>query len=266
MKAGEQADLVLPFARVLYVNGQATEQTVSAAERLARALGLRATIMPHWGELQLLVDDKHGTVDRRKWRPIRRAWKWTAWRRRCGRSTTSKPAASARCRPESDRRHLALAAAPTWLFALAAAAGAVALAVIFGVEHFAAAILIFVSAGAGAILRRALGRLSSKSPPTTVLRGDSRRHHRRDGGPLRPELVAAPCRGLSVHGPGAWSAFSQRCARPRQRPNSAWRRPLDVCRADRRRDLGGTAARTGPARRFACRPIRPAEPFRCGKT
>src|SRR3984957_20010903 len=55
--AGEQANLVLPFAKVLYVNGQATEQTVSAAERLARARGLHATIMPRWGELQLVVND-----------------------------------------------------------------------------------------------------------------------------------------------------------------------------------------------------------------
>jgi negative regulator of sigma E activity len=36
--------------------------------------------------------------------------------------------------------------APTWLFTLAAAAGAVALAVIFGVQHLSAAALIFVSA------------------------------------------------------------------------------------------------------------------------
>jgi len=50
--------------------------------------------------------------------------------------------------------------APTWLFALAAASGAVALAEIFGVRHLAAAILIFVNAGAGAFLRRALGRVS----------------------------------------------------------------------------------------------------------
>ena len=39
--------------------------------------------------------------------------------------------------------------------------GAVALAVIFGVERMAAVGLIFLSAGAGAILRRLLGRLSS---------------------------------------------------------------------------------------------------------
>jgi len=50
---------------------------------------------------------------------------------------------------------------PTGLFALAAAAGAVALAVIFGVQHVWAAALILVSAGAGAVLRRALNRLSA---------------------------------------------------------------------------------------------------------
>jgi Protein of unknown function (DUF1275) len=51
MMADEQANLVLAFAKVLYVNGQATEQTVSVAERLARARVLHATIMPRWGEL-----------------------------------------------------------------------------------------------------------------------------------------------------------------------------------------------------------------------
>ena len=51
--------------------------------------------------------------------------------------------------------------APTWLFALAAAAGAVALSVIFGVSHFVPMVLIFLSAGAGAILRRALAQLSA---------------------------------------------------------------------------------------------------------
>jgi hypothetical protein len=56
MEADEQANLVLAFAKVLYVNGQATEQTVSAAERLARARGLHATIMPRWGELQLVAN------------------------------------------------------------------------------------------------------------------------------------------------------------------------------------------------------------------
>src|SRR5215471_18817595 len=51
--------------------------------------------------------------------------------------------------------------APTWLFTVAAAVGAVALAVLFGVRHFVAAALIFGSAAAGAILRRTLARYST---------------------------------------------------------------------------------------------------------
>jgi uncharacterized membrane protein YjjB (DUF3815 family) len=46
-------------------------------------------------------------------------------------------------------------------FAAAAAVGAVALAVLFGVQHLRAAVLIFLSAGSGALLRRALARYSA---------------------------------------------------------------------------------------------------------
>jgi uncharacterized membrane protein YjjB (DUF3815 family) len=48
-----------------------------------------------------------------------------------------------------------------WLFTLAAAAGAVALSVIFGVQHLLPAVLIFVSAALGAILRRALAQYNA---------------------------------------------------------------------------------------------------------
>jgi uncharacterized membrane protein YjjP (DUF1212 family) len=51
--------------------------------------------------------------------------------------------------------------APTWLFSLAAGAGAVALAVLFGVQYLDAAVLIFASAAAGALLRRAVARASA---------------------------------------------------------------------------------------------------------
>src|SRR5215831_8958596 len=53
MTLEERSELVLAFARVLYTNGQSTDETVEAAERLARALGLRARLLPRWGELQL---------------------------------------------------------------------------------------------------------------------------------------------------------------------------------------------------------------------
>jgi hypothetical protein len=51
MTPEERAKLVLAFARVLFVNGQSTEQTVALAERLGDRLGLRAEILPRWGEL-----------------------------------------------------------------------------------------------------------------------------------------------------------------------------------------------------------------------
>jgi uncharacterized membrane protein YjjP (DUF1212 family) len=159
MAADERSRLVLAVARVLYVNGQATEQTVSAAERLARALGLRGTIVPRWGGLEL-VDDQQGMptihvaadpagVEMDRVASAMRAIDAIE----TGRLTVDVAM-------ESIADISRTAPAPAWLFALAAAAGAVALAVIFGVQHMSAATLIFVSAGAGALLRRALARLS----------------------------------------------------------------------------------------------------------
>ena len=57
MTLEERSDLVLALARVLYVNGQSTDQTLAAAQRLGQDLGLRAEIMPRWGELQLEAQD-----------------------------------------------------------------------------------------------------------------------------------------------------------------------------------------------------------------
>src|SRR5690348_7625955 len=51
MDLREQADLVLAFARVLFVNGQSTDETISAAERLGEKLGVRTTIAARWDEM-----------------------------------------------------------------------------------------------------------------------------------------------------------------------------------------------------------------------
>ena len=53
----ERCNLVLAFARVLYVNGQATDQTAAAAERIGQISGLPIKITPRWGALQLESDD-----------------------------------------------------------------------------------------------------------------------------------------------------------------------------------------------------------------
>jgi hypothetical protein len=58
MTLEERSDLILTFARVLYANGQSTDQTLAAAARLGDTLGLRARILPRWGELQLHANDQ----------------------------------------------------------------------------------------------------------------------------------------------------------------------------------------------------------------
>ncbi len=64
MTLEERSDLVLAFARVLYVNGQSTDETLAAAERLGDSIGLRARIMPRWGELQLQAEDRDARLTR----------------------------------------------------------------------------------------------------------------------------------------------------------------------------------------------------------
>jgi uncharacterized membrane protein YjjP (DUF1212 family) len=157
----ERSELVLAFVRVLFVNGQSTEQTVASGERLGNTLGLDVKILPRWGELQLqaqqggsritlaVVADPTGVV--------------------MGRVASAMQAiddiGAGRLAPEVAKESIQAIAqappAPTWLFTLAAAAGAAALAVIFGIQHLPATALVFVSAAAGALLRRGLARYSA---------------------------------------------------------------------------------------------------------
>jgi uncharacterized membrane protein YjjB (DUF3815 family) len=60
MTLEERPNLVLAVARVLYVNGESTQQTLGAAKRLSKCLGFRTTIMPRWGELELQAEDIDG--------------------------------------------------------------------------------------------------------------------------------------------------------------------------------------------------------------
>ena len=161
MTLAERSDLVLVLARVLYVNGQATDQILAAAERLGRVLGLRATITLRWGTLHLIAEDGTAALtaemaaDPSGVNMERVASATHALEDlEAGRLTDSTAMAAIRAISEAPP-------APTWLFTLAAAAGAMALAVIFGVEHLTAAVLIFISAGAGALLRRGLARYSA---------------------------------------------------------------------------------------------------------
>ena len=157
----ERSNLVLALAGVLFVNGQSTDQTVAAAGRFGESLGLRATLVPRWGELQLEVEDGDARlisataadptgVDMDRVASIIRLIEDLGAGRLAPAGAGKAIDAISQAPP-----------APTWLFTLAAAAGAAALAVIFGVQHLHAAALIFASAAAGAVLRRGLARLSA---------------------------------------------------------------------------------------------------------
>lgn len=150
---------VLEFARTVFVNGQTTDQTIGAAERLGRAMGVASKISARWGLLELSCTEGNASfqVDAD---PV-----GVEMERVASAMHLVEEVESGQRAPESVRAALAVVArkppAPAWLFAVAAGAGAAALAVIFGVSRFTPAVLIFVSAAAGALLRRALGQASA---------------------------------------------------------------------------------------------------------
>jgi len=161
MTLEERSALVLTVARVLYVNGQSTDQTLAAAERFGETLGLRARITPSWAELHLQAEDG----DRKLISVVAARPAGVDMNRVASTMRTIEDVGTGRLVPAAAMEAITAISqappAPTWLFTLAAAAGAVALAVLFGIRHPSAAGLIFVSAAAGAILRRSLARYSA---------------------------------------------------------------------------------------------------------
>jgi uncharacterized membrane protein YjjP (DUF1212 family) len=161
MTSEDRSELSLAFAKVLYVNGQSTDVVVAAIRKLGNKLGINTELLPRWGELQLRAEDDGTTpasyvaAD-----PV-----GVDMDRVVSAMQAVADIEAGRLSPEDARKRIeAIAKAPpasTWLFALAAAVGAVALAIIFGIQHQLTALLIFVSAGAGGLLRRAIAKVST---------------------------------------------------------------------------------------------------------
>jgi uncharacterized membrane protein YjjP (DUF1212 family) len=163
MTLEDRAELVLAAARVQFVNGQSTDQVLASAERLGHALGLCAEIMPRWGELQLKAEDSASGT--RLISAVAADPTGVAMSRVASTMRIFEDLAAGRLAPAAAKKAIQQTSqsplAPTWLFTLAAAAGSVALAVIFGVQYLPAVALIFVSAAAGAVLRRGLAHYSA---------------------------------------------------------------------------------------------------------
>jgi uncharacterized membrane protein YjjP (DUF1212 family) len=159
----ERCDLVLTFARVLHINGQSTHETLAAAARLSRSLDLHARITPSWGDVRLQTTNAAG--------PLVCFAAGNPTGIHMGRVASAMAAIdqiaagrlSLRGAVETIDAIGHAPPAPLWLFTLAAAAGAAALAVIFGVQHPAAVALIVASSAVGAVLRRAISTYSTNA-------------------------------------------------------------------------------------------------------
>jgi uncharacterized membrane protein YjjP (DUF1212 family) len=158
--SAEQLALISFSTKLLFENGESTEKIVSAVDQLADGLGFRATVFPRWGDLTIRIDDGSGSrleiiaaapvgVDMRKVAATSGVIDEICSGHLDADAAWSALEAVARFPPVSITR-----------FALLAAAGAAALGVIFGAAHLFSLLLIAISAGAGACLRRRLSRIS----------------------------------------------------------------------------------------------------------
>ncbi len=158
--SAEELALISLSAKLLFENGQSTENVVSALEQLADALGFRAIVFPRWGELTILINDGSGSrheilaaapvgVDMHKVTATIGVIDDVCNGHLDAEAARSALEAVARFPPVSVTR-----------FALLAAAGAAALGVIFGATHAFSLPLIALSAGVGACLRRWLAAIS----------------------------------------------------------------------------------------------------------
>jgi uncharacterized membrane protein YjjP (DUF1212 family) len=146
-------------ATLLFAHGQTTERTVTAAERLGRALGVTVKVLPYWGELTVELDGapvsqivpaKPLGVDMGRVLAVT-----TVIGQVCDGTLSAEAAQSAL---ESAGR---LPPASTPRFTCFAAIGAASLGVIFGILDATSLLLMGASAAIGALVRRWLSGFSN---------------------------------------------------------------------------------------------------------
>ncbi|GAA0265634.1 threonine/serine exporter family protein [Cryptosporangium japonicum] len=142
---------------VLHSSGAETDRTLERAEQLARAVGVeRMHLEPGWSVSVLETGP-----------PVVAVPAAVAMNRVVAADRAIDDLAAHRTSVEQARERLAAAAAlppvNVAVFAAACAVGASGLAVLLGVRHVETVLLIAVSAAAGAVLRRAIGRLGGNN-------------------------------------------------------------------------------------------------------
>lgn len=158
--SAEEVALISLGARLLFENGQSTEKIATALDQLAEAFGFRATVFPRWGDLTIRIDDGNGS----RHEILASAPVGVDMHKVAATISVIDDVCNGRLDAEAARLEFdAVAQFPPVSiarFALLAAAGAAALGVIFGATHPFSLLMIAISAGAGACLRRWLSRIS----------------------------------------------------------------------------------------------------------
>jgi len=149
----EQCEFLLAAARLLHENGEETQGTLAAVQRLCAHLGMKATLIPAWNEIFLQVEGERV-----------RASAVTPSNINMNRVVTTLEVVEATCagRLNTTEAKAALANAGhapesgLLLFVFACTIGAGALSVINGASHFAALSLVMLCAAVGALVRKGL--------------------------------------------------------------------------------------------------------------
>jgi hypothetical protein len=210
MTLQERSDLILAFARVLYVNGQATEQTVGAAEELGLSLGLRARIIPRWGELELQAEDKGGSL----FVSVAADPTGVDMDRVAATMRAIKDLGSGRLAPDKAvQAFFKISRAPP-AFCMRSRGRRRGAGRDLRCRAFGSCNLDFRERGERRRFTSRSGKVKHERVHPTVLCGTPRRPDWRSRGYTRSQLVATSCRSLSMHGPGTGTAFPQQRVGP----------------------------------------------------
>lgn len=154
----DDLDTVLSAAVLLHDNGQSTDMTLIAVDRLDRGLGISCTLIPSWASILAIGDGPAPPVRVSAASPV-----GVNMRRVSAAMRVIDRAEDGPLDRRIVRRALAAAAgegsSSAVAFTVACATGAAALSVVFGVNDIRTIGLVAVSAAVGGVFRRVLGRL-----------------------------------------------------------------------------------------------------------
>ena len=156
-------DAVTAAARLLYANGLTTERAIANVERLGHAFGLSVSVLPAWGELVLRIESD-AVPGRLRIETLVAAPAGVEMNKVTRTLDIVDAAVAGRLDAAAARAALEAVGhvAPVSLARSVAmtGAGAAALAVIFGASDPATLVVTFLSAAAGAALRRGLSHVT----------------------------------------------------------------------------------------------------------